>query len=98
MYIIPKRNLTCNCCGESAGRFAQWWNRDTGFGQCGRCTDWGLSRGETLGHVHDMAGVAGIHRPIGEIERRLLELHPDAATWDDSQRMKEAVAGIVANG
>lgn len=25
------RHLTCCCCGSYAGRFHQWWNRDTGY-------------------------------------------------------------------
>lgn len=32
-----KRNMTCACCGEYAGRFEQWWNRDNGYGICPRC-------------------------------------------------------------
>lgn len=66
------RNMTCNCCGASAGRFRQWWNRDNGFGQCGACTDWSLERGESLAHVRDMAGDPGVHRPQGEIEAALV--------------------------
>lgn len=31
------RNLSCNCCGGFAGRFAQWWNMDTGYGICRLC-------------------------------------------------------------
>ena len=30
-------NLTCCCCGDEAPAFKQWWNRDTGYGLCGRC-------------------------------------------------------------
>jgi hypothetical protein len=31
------RNFTCCCCGEAAPAKEQWWNRDTGFGLCGKC-------------------------------------------------------------
>lgn len=31
------RSLTCCCCAEHAGRWAQHWNRDIGFGLCGAC-------------------------------------------------------------
>lgn len=31
------RNLRCCCCDESAGRWAQHWNRDTGYGLCAAC-------------------------------------------------------------
>ena len=32
-----RRRLECCCCGESAGVWAQWWNRDTGYGICASC-------------------------------------------------------------
>ena len=32
-----KRRLTCCCCGEHAGTFEQWHNRDTGWGVCRPC-------------------------------------------------------------
>ena len=31
------RTLTCCICGSYAGRYAQHWNRDTGFGICQSC-------------------------------------------------------------
>ena len=33
------RRLECCCCGEDAGRWVQWHNRDTGYGMCRRCID-----------------------------------------------------------
>lgn len=33
----PQRHLTCCCCGQYAGWFRQWWNRDTGYGICRPC-------------------------------------------------------------
>lgn len=32
--------LTCCVCGASAPAHKQWWNRDRGFGLCGRCAAW----------------------------------------------------------
>ena len=29
--------LACCCCGDLALAKKQWWNRDTGYGLCGRC-------------------------------------------------------------
>ena len=39
------RRMQCCCCGSDAGRWAQWWNRDTGYGICRRCIDWQRARG-----------------------------------------------------
>lgn len=89
------RNMTCNCCGASAGRFRQWWNRDNGFGQCGACTDWSLARGESLAMVRDMAGDPGVHRPEGMLEGMLRERFPQerlAALAGDP--MRDAIAQL----
>ena len=32
--------LTCCTCGERAPAKKHWWNRDTGFGLCGKCAAW----------------------------------------------------------
>lgn len=32
--------LTCCVCGAAAPARAHWWNRDHGFGLCGRCAVW----------------------------------------------------------
>jgi hypothetical protein len=40
------RHLTCCVCGGDAPAIAQWWNRDTGFGLCGRCAVWLRARPE----------------------------------------------------
>lgn len=32
--------LTCCVCGGGAPAVKQWWNRDRGFGLCGRCAAW----------------------------------------------------------
>lgn len=31
------RDLSCCCCGEYAGHWCQWYNRDNGFGVCFEC-------------------------------------------------------------
>lgn len=35
--MTTNRNLTCCVCSDPAGRWAQHWNRDTGWGICTRC-------------------------------------------------------------
>ncbi|MDD2609437.1 MAG: hypothetical protein PHX60_07020 [Giesbergeria sp.] len=37
------QSLQCCCCGESAGNWEQWHNRDKGFGICRECADWIMS-------------------------------------------------------
>jgi hypothetical protein len=32
--------LTCCVCGAPAPAVKQWWNRDTGYGLCGKCAAW----------------------------------------------------------
>lgn len=34
---MTARQLTCSVCGAGAGRWAQHWNRDTGYGICAAC-------------------------------------------------------------
>jgi predicted amidophosphoribosyltransferase len=43
---LPRRRLTCSCCGSDAGRWAQHWNRDTGYGICPKCVEWLRTRYE----------------------------------------------------
>ena len=52
---------------EDAGHFAQWHNRDTGYGICRRCVDWIKNR-RPFGHdpitpdeFHRNYGVEGVH-------------------------------------
>lgn len=63
----PRRHLTCCVCGEYAGLFEQWWNRDTGWGLCATCRDW-LSTPDERGRIRctaeemrDLYGIAGQH-------------------------------------
>lgn len=30
-------NLKCCCCGNRAKAVKHWWNRDNGYGLCGKC-------------------------------------------------------------
>lgn len=55
------RNLECACCGESAGRWQQHWNRDTGYGVCRKCIDWMLSRGTSVDEIKDSYGIEGVN-------------------------------------
>jgi hypothetical protein len=57
----PKRHLQCCCCGNSAGRWHQWWNRDTGYGICADCVDWQLSRGTTPEEIKESYGVENVN-------------------------------------
>ncbi len=54
-------NLICACCGNTAPALKQWWNRDTGFGVCGRCVAWQLARGEKPETIKDHYGESGVH-------------------------------------
>lgn len=56
------RHMTCNCCGEYAGRFPQWWNRDTGYGICRPCVlKWYRGRGTPEAEITESMGHEGIH-------------------------------------
>jgi hypothetical protein len=55
------RNLECCCCGGSAGRWQQWWNRDTGFGVCKKCVDWMRGRGTPEEEIEDLYGKEGVN-------------------------------------
>lgn len=56
------RNLECAVCGDSAGRYAQHWNRDRGFGVCRRCVDWLLRTGRaTPDDITELYGVEGVN-------------------------------------
>ena len=56
-----RRNLVCCCCGEQAGKWQQWWNRDTGYGVCPKCVAWIRSRGESEEEIRSNYGVEGIN-------------------------------------
>ena len=55
------RRMECACCAGYAGRFAQWWNRDTGYGLCGRCVEQMKRRGKPDSELEFEYGKAGIH-------------------------------------
>jgi hypothetical protein len=61
------RLLYCNCCGERAGRFAQHWNQDTGYGICHPCiVKMYRGRGETEETIRSYFGVEGVNFANGE--------------------------------
>lgn len=54
------RYLRCSCCGEAAGRWKQWHNKDTGYGVCLRCVTWMRQEGrETEENIRRLYGVEG---------------------------------------
>jgi hypothetical protein len=54
------KNLECCCCGDSCkGR--QWWNRDNGYGVCGKCIAWMRSRKTSETEIRDLYGIEGEH-------------------------------------
>jgi hypothetical protein len=55
----PGRKVCC-CCGGDAGRFEQWYNRDTGFGICAPCIVRIRTR-ETPEEIKSLYGVEGVH-------------------------------------
>lgn len=55
------RSMTCCCCGNSAGRWKQHWNRDTGYGICKPCVEWVRSRGETEAEIADLYGKESVN-------------------------------------
>lgn len=69
----PKtRHMECSVCGEYAGKFRQWWNRDTGYGLCARCRDWlttpdPKTKDNRIRYgaeeMRDLYGEAGTHYP-----------------------------------
>lgn len=60
---LTTRHLTCSCCGESAGRWEQFHNRDTGYGICARCVVWikGRSPRESEEEFCRTYGVPGVN-------------------------------------
>ena len=59
---MPNENhlLYCCVCGEQAGRFKQWWNRDTGYGVCRKCIDWMIATRRTpADEIRQNYGVEG---------------------------------------
>ena len=51
--------LQCCCCGGEAWGL-QWWNRDKGFGLCGKCADI-LATRESPEEMESNYGIKGIH-------------------------------------
>ena len=53
--------MTCCACGENAGRFAQHWNRDTGFGVCRGCVARQRGSGVSEAELLELYGVEGVN-------------------------------------
>ena len=60
-----RRRLECCCCGEPAGVWAQWWNRDTGYGIRAPCIAYNRRLGADDAEIDNLFGKAGVHRPAG---------------------------------
>jgi hypothetical protein len=58
---VRTRLLTCACCGSSAGRWKQHWNRDIGFGVCAKCIVWMKGRGTSDEEIASCYGTAGVN-------------------------------------
>ncbi|BCA57702.1 hypothetical protein [Sphingomonas sp. HMP6] len=54
------RSLTCCCCGGGAGRWAQHWNRDRGYGICRACLD-GPYAGSDPAELASLFGTEGVN-------------------------------------
>lgn len=57
--MTTNRHLTCCVCGAAAGRWAQHWNRDTGYGICPPCAVEQSARetAETMARNYGQPGV-----------------------------------------
>jgi hypothetical protein len=55
------RRLQCACCGESAGRWHQHSNQDTGYSVCVRCVTFKRMRGESEADILSDYGVEGVN-------------------------------------
>jgi len=58
--MAREANLSCCCCGASC-KGKQWWNRDKGFGFCGKCHTWLKGKGISDEEIHQDYGVEGLH-------------------------------------
>lgn len=72
----PARYKQCACCAGNAGRWAQHYNRDTGYGVCTPCYDlmlsgtWGrdlqrMSLRERLDYLANLYGRPGVNHGGG---------------------------------
>ncbi len=67
----PVRSLTCCVCGE-ATRGRPWWNRDDGYGICGKCVTF-VQRHRPFGRdpidateFRRLYGIHGVHYNVNE--------------------------------
>ncbi len=55
------KDMTCACCGGSAGKYKQHHNQDKGYGLCLKCYDWIKGRGESVAQMRRTYGKPGLH-------------------------------------
>lgn len=65
--MANKRKLAfdCACCGGYAPAYAQWWNRDEGYGCCPKCFRESVAE-EGMDRAVECYGKPGIHHSINE--------------------------------
>lgn len=81
--MTATNHLTCCICGAAAGRWAQHWNRDTGYGICASCAAEQAGR-ETPGRLADLYGQPGVNyeQPTVTIYNRVFNV---MATFHDTE-------------
>lgn len=93
------RSLECCVCGESAGRFEQWWNRDTGYGVCRRCIDRMVAKGETAEEIRDLYGVEGVNyaAPIDHRANEIAALQEDITRYTAAEEPLRTYTAAMAD-
>lgn len=62
-------SMTCAVCGDYAGMFEQWHNRDKGYGVCAECVDWLQTKRQVPPEeIKRHYGEAGVHysKPVND--------------------------------
>jgi ribosomal protein S14 len=67
-----RRMLECAECGQPTGPYEQYWNQDDGYGVCRRCVNAMLERGADHVDIHEIYGMAFVHRPPTIVEDALI--------------------------
>lgn len=95
---MSRSRKVCSCCGGEAGRWEQWYNRDTGYGMCAKCIDFVRERGESEDEIRNLYGVHGIHwggnAPPNPFMSHEADPHPDGLTHLTESEIKHARAGL----
>lgn len=58
---VAIRLMKCSVCGGNAGKHAQHWNRDTGWGLCTGCCEWLVGRRTGPEEMKDLYGEPGLN-------------------------------------